>query len=243
MSGHSHWAGIKHKKALEDAKKGKIFSKLSRIITIAVKEGGGDPIMNPKLRDAIENARSFNMPKDNIERAIKKGTGEIGGEAIESVSYEAYGPGGIPLIIEAITDNKNRTLGDIKSVLGKYEGKLAGEGSVRWMFERRGVLQLNIVPPANMDREGTELAMIDAGAEDVKWDGDMLEIYSAVHELETVKQKLHHQGYKILSSGLHWVPKEGVSPSDEKQRQMLEKLFGELAENEDVQEIYSNLAS
>src|SRR3989338_9983184 len=139
MSGHSHWAGIKHKKGIEDAKRGKVFSKLARIITIAAK-GGGDPASNPKLKDAIEYARSFNLPKENVERAIKKGTGELEGATLESYTLEAYGPDGIPLIIETITDNKNRTLGELRAILARYHGKMSGEGSVRWMFEQKGVV-------------------------------------------------------------------------------------------------------
>jgi YebC/PmpR family DNA-binding regulatory protein len=137
MSGHSHWHSIKYKKGAADAKKGKVFSKISREITIAARESGGDPDFNPKLRMAVERARSFNMPADNIERAIKKGTGELEGEKLEEVLFEAYGPGGIALIIEGITDNKNRTLGEIKQILSQYNGKLVGEGGVRWMFERK----------------------------------------------------------------------------------------------------------
>lgn len=239
MSGHSHWAGIKHKKEAADKKRGKIFSKLAKAITVAAKEGGGDPDMNPKLRDAMETARSFNLPKDNIERAIKKGTGELGGATLEEYTLEIYGPGGIPTIIEVITDNKNRTLTEIKTILNRHHGKFAGEGSVRWMFEKKGVIG---VKTSEKSREDAELKTIDAGAEDVKWRGsDLLYAYTKQEDLDRVKNYLKEMGLEIESATLEWTPKEEVEVKDEKTKNDIIKLFEELDENDDVQSIYSNV--
>lgn len=160
MSGHSHFKTVAATKNANDAKKGKIFSKMGRVITIAAKEKGGDPTKNPQLKAVIEKAKEFNMPKENIERAIKKGTGELAGEALEEVAFEGLGQGGIAVIIEGITDNKNRTLGEIKGILGQYEGKMAGEGSVRWMFDRKGLVIVNI---EGKPKEELELLAIEAG--------------------------------------------------------------------------------
>lgn len=239
MSGHSHWAGIKHKKEAADKKRGKIFSKLAKAITVAAKEGGGDPDMNPKLRDAMETARSFNLPKDNIERAIKKGTGELGGATLEEYTLEIYGPGGIPIIIEVITDNKNRTLTEIKTILNRHHGKFAGEGSVRWMFEKKGVIG---VKTSEKSREDAELGTIDAGAEDVKWRGsDLLYAYTKQEDLDRVKNCLKEMGLEIESATLEWTPREEVEVKDEKTKNDIIKLFEELDENDDVQSIYSNV--
>ncbi len=238
MSGHSHWSSIKHKKSAEDEKRGKIFSKLSRMISIAAREGG-NPEMNYKLRKALEEAKNLNMPKENIERAIKRGTGELGGEKLEFVSYEAFGPGGIALIIEGITDNKNRTLAEIKQILRKYEGKLAESGSVKWLFERKGVISIHT---DDEPRESLELKAIEAGAEDMDFreKENILDIYTKPEELEKVKKELEEKGLKIDSSSLDWVSREQIEiPTEEKKN--IEKLFEELSENDAVQDIYSNL--
>lgn len=235
MSGHSHYASIKYKKAITDAKRGKVFSKLSRQISIAAKEKGGDPATNPTLRVAIEKAKEFNMPKDNIERAVKKGTGELEGAKLESITFEAYGPGGIAIIIEGITDNKNRTLGEIKQILTQNGGKLVGEGGVQWMFGRKGVISLS---PQN--KEEAELSAIEAGAEDVYWHNNTLDIYTKPEELEKVKKSLEDKGLPSESTSLDWVAKENIETA-EKDKQNCQKLFEALDENEAVQEIYSNL--
>lgn len=243
MSGHSHWHSIKHKKQLEDQKRGKIFSKLARQISVAAKEGSL-PEDNHKLRLAIERARSFNLPKDNIERAIKRGTGELEGEAqLEEVLYEAYGPGGIAIIIEGITDNKNRTRGEIKQLLGQYGGKLADAGSVQWLFEKKGVIRIRMrdgyeEPPK---REALALAAIEAGAEDIKEGrGEVLEVYTKTQELERVKKALEEKGFKAESATLGWLAKKELE-LPERERERCQGLFEALDENEAVQEIYSNL--
>jgi len=236
MSGHSKWSTIKHKKAATDAKRGKIFGKLARLIIIAAKDGG-DPQVNSKLREAIDYARSFNLPKDNIERAIRKGTGELGGALLEAYVLEIYGPGGIPIICEIITDNKNRTLSEIKTILNKYGGKLAREGSVAWMFDKKGII---IVKGSTSTREELELLAIDAGAEDVRWqDEHTLEIYTKSEELAKTKTALAKQKIEIESATLGWIPKEGTE-MNESTKEKLTKLFEELDEQEDIQDIFSN---
>ncbi|OGZ27338.1 MAG: transcriptional regulator [Candidatus Nealsonbacteria bacterium RIFOXYB1_FULL_40_15] len=231
MSGHSHWASIKHKKGAEDAKRSKVFSKVSKLISVAVREKGADPATNPSLRTAIEQAKQVNMPKENIERSIKKGTGELAGESLDSFIFEAFGPDNVALIIEGITDNKNRTLGDIKQILSQHNGKLAGEGSIKWMFERKGVISI-----AEKRTEELELKIIESGAEDIKWQDDMADVITKPEELEQVKSILEKEGLKIENSSLGWIPKEEVDANKEK----LEKLFESLDDNDSVQNIYSN---
>ena len=238
MSGHSKWSKIKHQKAITDVQKGKIFSKMAKIIAVAARDDG-DPEMNSKLRIAIEKAQSVNMPRGNIERAIKKGTGKLGGEKIEEVVYEAYGPSGIALIIEAITDNKNRTLSEIKNILGKHSGRLGDAGSVKWLFEKRGVLELEISKEDNLD--DLEMEIIDAGAEDIKKRDNILEIQTKPKELNNVKNNLETKGIKVESANLEWMPKNPVKIEDEKNKIQIEKFFEALDEQNDIQEIYSNL--
>lgn len=241
MSGHSKWSQIKHKKALTDAKKGKIFSKLANLISVAARQKGGDPNTNPQLRLAIEKARSFNMPSENIERAIKKGAGELAGVKMEELTIEAYGPGGIALIVEALTDNKNRTISEIKYILTQHSGKLAEAGSVNWLFERKGTLVINLLP-SGLDKEKLELLAIDCGAEDLKWQTeDLLEIYTKLEDLEKVKKALEVKNIKIESVSLDWVPKNEIEITDPKAKEQLDKLLEVLDENDDVNEIYSNL--
>ena len=242
MSGHSHFSSIKHKKGIEDAKRGKLFSKLARQISVASREKGSDPEMNSFLRLVIEKAKEFNMPKENIERAIKRGAGELEEERLEEILYEAYGPGGIAVIIEGITDNKNRSLGEIKQILNQAGGKLANEGSVKWMFERKGCITLLITNNneyANKKDE-LELAAIEAGAQDIYWHEDVLDIYTNPEELEKVKKVLDEKKINIESASLDWVAKNEVE-LEEKQKNAAGKLFEALDENEAVQEIYSNL--
>jgi len=259
MSGHSHAKTIRHAKELTDKKRGQMFSKIARVIWVAVKQGGANPETNAKLRLAFEMAREANMPKENVERAIKRASGEAEGERLEEVLFEAYGPGGIAIIIEGITDNKNRTLGEIKQVLNQNNGKLAGEGSVKWMFERKGCLIIDVKNqkpssakqgkagdeakpqrPSKMKNEELELLAIEAGAEDVYWHGDILDVYTKIEELEKVKKNLEEKGIKIEGVSLDWVPKEEIS-LDEKTKESCQKLFDALDENEAVQEIYSNI--
>ncbi len=237
MSGHSHFKTIKAHKEVADAKKGKIFSKMGRLITIAVKEAGGDPITNSKLRLAVEQAKKFNMPKENIERSIKKGTGELVGEKLEEVSFEGFGPGGIALIIEGITDNKNRTLGEIKTILNQNNGKLAGEGAVRWMFDKKGTITINCDVEK---KEELELLAIEIGAEDVFWHDNLLDVYTKPEDLEKIKKELEEKQIKIEAAVLEWVAKEEVEVS-EKEKASSQRLFEALDESDDVNDIYSNL--
>ena len=232
MSGHSHFATIKHKKGIADEKRAKAFSKMARVIIITAKEGGSDPNTNSKLRIAIDQAKQLNMPKDKIERSIKKGTGELEGEKLESVTFEAYGPNNIAIILEGITDNKNRTLAEVKKILTQYHGKLAGEGSVKWMFERKGIIIIN-------DKsEDLELVAIEAGAEDILEQDDFVIVYTKPEELEDVKKNLQEKNIKIESSSLDWVAKELIEVDD---KNSLEKLFEVLEDNDDIQNLYSNL--
>jgi YebC/PmpR family DNA-binding regulatory protein len=239
MSGHSHWSSIKHKKTLEDQKRGKIFSKLARLISVAAREGG-NPETNAKLKQAIEEAKKFNMPKENIERAIKRGSGELGGEKLEEVSYEALGPGGVSIIIEGITDNKNRTFSEVKHIVQKYGGKLADSGAVKWLFEKKGVITIK---GEKENREELELKAIEEGAEDIYWreNESLLDVYTGAEKLNELKEKLEKAGLEVESASLDWVPKEyiALSPQD---KERCEKLFTELDENEAIQNIYSNLA-
>ena len=237
MSGHSHFKTVAATKNANDAKKGKIFSKMARVITIAVKEKGPDVSSNIQLKAAIEKAKEFNMPKENIERAVKKGTGELAGESLEEVSFEGFGPGGFALIMDGITDNKNRTLGEIKGILSQYQGKMAGEGAVRWMFERKGFMTISC---DEKQKEELELLAIEAGADDVKHQNGVLEIYTKPEDWEKTKKILEEKGLKIESSSLEWTAKEEVAISD-KEKETAQKLFEALDENDAIQDIYSNL--
>lgn len=248
MSGHSHFSTIKHKKEAEDQKRGRIFSKLSRVISVAAKIGE-DPETNPKLRQALDEAKRFNMPKENIERAIKKGTGEMQGEKLEEITYEAFGPGNIVLILEGITDNKNRALSEIKQILQKHGGKLAELGSIKWMFEKKGLINVRVKCAGHeadsqisnvKNKEELELLAIDAGAEDVQIHNDLLNIYTKSEELEKVKNNLKNKQVTIESSSLEWIAKEKVQVL-EKDKEKVQKLFEELDENDAIQNIFSNL--
>lgn len=233
MSGHSHAKTVARTKNAEDAKKSKAFSKMARLISLATKEKGGDIETNSKLRMAIEQAKSVNMPKDTIERAVKKGTGELAGETLEEVVFEALGPQGIALIVEGITDNKNRTLSEVKQILNQHNGKLAGEGSVKWMFERKG----SILITKTKDLESIELTAIEAGAEDIKEREEFIEVYTKPEELNEIKNNLEKEGLEIESFSLDWVAKEEI----EANKESAEKLFEALDENDAIQNIYSNL--
>lgn len=236
MSGHSHFKTVKATKDANDAKKGKIFSKLGRLITITVKEKGADTLINSTLKTLMEKAKEFNMPKENVERAIKKGTGELAGENLEEFSLEGFGPGGIALIIEGITDNKNRSLGEVKTILHQHHGKMAGEGAVTWMFERKGLISIN---PIGKEKDALEMELIEAGADDLTWGQGVVEVSTKPEDLEKVKKALEEKGCKIESSSLGWVAKEEIG-LPEKEYQSSQELFEELDENDAVQDIYSN---
>ncbi len=236
MSGHSKWAQIKHKKALTDAKKSKNFSKLAAAITVAVKEKGADPDKNPKLRLAIEKARSFNMPTTNIERAIQKGVGSNEANQLEELTFEAYGPNGHPLLILAITDNHNRTLAEIKHILTKYGGKLGTSGSVLWMFEQKG----KIILKNNNLTDDEELKLIEAGVDDIKKEDENIIIYTQPENLFNIQQKIKDFGFEIEDASFEFIPKNIENISDE-ERNIYEKLFDELDDQEEVKDIYSSI--
>ena len=239
MSGHSLAKTIMATKMANDAKKGKIYSKYSRLITIAVKDGGGsgDPLKNAKLKAVIEQAKKMNMPKDNIERAIKKGTGELAGDVLEEVSFEGFGPGGIAIILEGITDNKNRTLGEIKTILNQNNGKLAGEGAVRWLFDKKGIITIS---SETKTKEELELSAIESGAEDVLWADNYLEIYTSPENLENVKKSIEDQKLNVESASIGYVAKEKIAVS-EKEEHQAENLFEALEDNDAINNVYSNL--
>jgi len=239
MSGHSKWSQIKHKKAITDAKKGKIFSKMVRLIAVAARAKGKDPESNPTLRTLIDTARSLNMPIENIERAIAKGAGELEGSKIEEFLLEAYGPGGSALLIEGTTDNHNRTVSEIKYLLSEHNSKLADPGSVLWMFEHRGSLAVKSSPAK---KDELELAAIDAGAQDIQWpDEQTLEIYTKPEELEKTRKALEEKNIKAENAALVWTPKNEIEVADPKMKEQLEALFEAIDDNDDVNEIYSNV--
>ncbi len=264
LSGHSKWSQIKHKKAATDAKKSKIFGKMAAAIAVAAREKGGNPNDNPTLRMMIDKARSFNMPMDSIERAVKKGIGEIEGMQFEEVTYEAYGPGGVAIIIKAITDNKNRTLAEIKHILSEHEGKFAESGSVRYLFDERGVILARPKSQNNAElyaeqrrhnKEELEMAAIEAGAEDIKWketdnaplDSEhltgqekYLEIYTKPEQLMEIKKVLEEKNIVIESASLDLIPKNEIKITDESAKEKIQKLFEALDEQNEVEEIYSN---
>ncbi len=243
MSGHSKWSKIKRGKAITDAKRGKLFSKLAKIISVAARDKGGDPKFNPTLRMAIEKAKEANMPNENIERAIAKGAGGEEESRMEEFLYEAYGPGGIAILIEGITDNKNRTLSEIKNILTKQNAKFVESGGVSYLFQKRGVIVVDSAL-VNLTKDDLELAAIEAGAEDIKWQNETsLIIYTNPLELDKVKGNLEAQPVSPESASLDWIPMSEVEVSDSKTKEQLEKLFDALDENDDVNEIYSNLKS
>lgn len=236
MAGHSKWANIKHKKMREDAKRGRIFTKVAREIIVAARLGGGDPDKNPRLRRAIQLAKSVNMPKENIERAIKRGTGEIEGVSYEEVIYEGYGPGGVAILIEAITDNRNRTVSEIRSIFTKYGGSLGESGCVSWMFEKKGVIK---VSREKIDEEKLMEIAIEAGAEDVKEEDEFYEVITEPSEFYSVKKVLEEKGVEIERSELTYIPNTTVRVEGEKAEKLL-KLLEALENHDDVQNTYSN---
>ncbi len=242
MSGHSHAKTIKHLKEQTDKKRSQMFSKVTRLISVAVKAGGSNTETNYKLRMAIEQAKYFNMPKENVERAIKRAAGEEGEEQLEEVLFETFGPAGSAVLIEGITDNRNRTLGEIKQILNQNGGKLAGEGSVKWLFERKGTIMVDwkMQNTDLQNKEKIELIAIEAGADDIYRHDEVLDVYTKPDELEKVKKSLEEKGVKIDSASLDWVAKEEIELNQE-DKDACQKLFDALDENESVQEVYSNL--
>jgi YebC/PmpR family DNA-binding regulatory protein len=239
MSGHSHWAGIKHRKGINDAKRGKVFTKHGKLITIAARDGGGSQDTNFQLRLAIDRARLDNMPKENIERAIKRGTGELKeGNEIEEVTYEAYGPGQIAMLIKTATDNKNRTVGEIKNIITKAGGKMVPAGSVSFLFRQVG--SISIAVPEGADSYEIELKAIEAGAEDTIYSDHVLTVYTKTEGLQKVKEKLEKESLIIESAGLVFMPMQKFEINQDT-RIDYEKLLETLDDQDDVQEIYDNL--
>ena len=238
MSGHSKWSSIKHKKGAADAKRGQLFSKLSRAIIVAAKEGGADPTGNLALQNAIEKARSYSMPKDNIERAIAKGSGtDAEAAAFETVVYEGYGPEGVAVLVEALTDNRNRTASEVRHAFTKHGGNLGTTGAVAWQFERRGVV---LVSASAADEEELVTAAAEGGADDVELDGSSFVVTSAPESLSAVRQALEGGGFTIESVELSMVPKTTVAVSDESVARRIVKLVEGLEDTEDVQDVYAN---
>ena len=238
MSGHSKWSSIKHKKGAADAKRGQLFSKLSRAIIVAAKEGGADPDGNLALQNAIEKARSYSMPKDNIERAISKGSGaDADGSSYETVVYEGYGPEGVAVLVEAVTDNRNRTASEVRHAFTKHGGNLGTTGAVAWQFERRAVL---LVAADGVDEDDLVLTAAEAGADDVELDGSSFVVTSPPESLTPVREALHAAGLAVESVGLAMVPKTTVAVSDESTARRIMNLVEGLEETEDVQDVYAN---
>jgi YebC/PmpR family DNA-binding regulatory protein len=238
MSGHSKWSSIKHKKGAADAKRGKLFSKLSRALIVAAREGGPDSAANLALANAIEKARSYSMPKDTIERAIARGSGaDADADAFEQVIYEGYGPNGVAVIVEALTDNRNRTAADVRAAFTKHDGNLGGSGAVAWLFERRGVI---LVESDGVDEDELTLAAAEGGAEDVERDGSSFRITSAPEDLTAVRVAIEGAGIAVDSAELTMVPKTTVNLEDEGAAKKTLRLIDALEENDDVQEVYAN---
>ncbi len=236
MSGHNKWASIKHKKAAADSKRGKIFTKLIREITMAAKTGGGDPSMNPRLRTAIQTAKSENMPADNIERAIKKGTGELEGVTYEETIYEGYGPQGVAVLVHCMTDNKNRTSAEIRSIFTKQNGNMAGQGSVAWMFEKKGVF---VVDQARASEDALMELVLSAGAEDMSQSAGKFEITAAPHDFEAVKAALEKAKIPTESAQITMIPKNWIAVTAESARAVM-NLIEALEDYDDVQNVYVN---
>ncbi len=237
MSGHSKWSTIKHKKAHADAKRGKIFSKLAKEITVASKIGGGDPVSNPRLRLAMNKARDANMPKDNVEKAIKKGTGEIPGVTYEEVVMEAYGPGGVAILIESLTDNNNRTTADLRSLLNKNHGSSAGAGSVAYIFEQKGVVPVSL---EGLDEDKVMEIALDAGAEDFEVDDGVATITSPTSTFEAVKKALEDNQISTENAEVTLIPSTLIRVEDPNQIKQLLHLLEVLDDNDDTQRIFAN---
>ena len=236
MSGHSKWHTIKHKKGAADAKRGKIFTRIIKELSVAARHGGGDVNMNPRLRTIVNDAKANNMPRENIERAIRRGTGEEPGVIYEEITYEGYGPGGVAIMIESLTDNKNRTVGEIRFMLGKHNGNLGAENSVAWMFHRKGQV---LIEKGKVDEEKLLTAALEAGADDVNDDGSVWEIVSPPEAFETVRDAIKALGVEIGSAEVAMLPKNTVTVEGKEAQQML-RLMEAIEDHEDVQHVWAN---
>jgi len=236
MSGHSKWATIKRKKAATDAARGKVFTKIIKEITISARDGGGDPDANPRLRLAIQTAKSSNMPQENITRAIKKGTGELEGVRYEEITYEGYAPHGIAMIIESVTDNKNRTVAELRHTISKNGGNLSESGSVAWMFERKGVIN---IAKGNIKEDDLMEVILDAGADDLNSDSDYFEITTALENFEKVRKAIEDKGYKIENASLQYIAKDQIALEGKNSDEVI-RCIEAIEENDDVQNVFSN---
>ena len=238
MSGHSKWSTIKHKKGAADAKRGQLFTKLSKAIIVAAKEGGPDPAGNLSLQNAIEKAKSYSMPKDTIERAIARGAGtDADAAAYETVVYEGYGPDGVAVLVEALTDNRNRTASDVRHLFTKNGGNLGTTGAVAWLFERRGVV---LVDAAGADEDELMLAAAEGGADDLERDGDVFQVSAPPEALTAVREAIEAAGFTVQSAELSMVPKTTVEVADESAAKKVVRLIEALEENDDVQDVWAN---
>ncbi|MFC1807742.1 YebC/PmpR family DNA-binding transcriptional regulator [Candidatus Omnitrophota bacterium] len=236
MSGHNKWASIKHKKGAADIKRGKIFSKIAKELTMSAKQGGGDPDTNPRLRVAYSKAKQYNMPADNIDRAIKKGTGELPGVIYEEIMYEGYGPKGVAIMVETATDNRNRTTAEVRNIFSKKGGNMAGSGSVNWMFTKKGYI---LIKEDAADEEKVMTAALDAGADDMKTDAGLYEISTSVANFETVKDAITNAGIEVESAEITMVPSSTVKLQGKEAQQVL-SLVELLEDSDDVQNVYAN---
>ncbi len=238
MAGHSKWANIKHKKEKSDAQKGKLFTKLGREISVAVKEGGSNPETNPRLRDAIAKAKAANMPNDNIMRIIKKAAGELETVNYEEVTYEGYGPNGVAIIVEALTDNRNRTASDIRHLFERHGGNLGATGCVSWMFDRKGLLVIE--KGDNVDEEKLMMEALDAGAEDISDEEDVFEIITAPSDFSSVREQLEKAGFSFVSAEIAMIPQNYVELNEEATSKVM-NLIEKLEDHDDVQNVFTNL--
>lgn len=238
MAGHSKWSNIKHRKGKADAQRGKIFTKIGREIALAVKEGGGDPELNGKLKDIIAKARANNMPNDTITRSIKKASGELGNINYEEISYEGYASGGVAVIVEVITDSRNRTAGEVRHAFSKNDGNLGTTGSVSYMFDTKGLLIVEKTEA--MDEDEVMMLALEAGAEDVQDEEDSLEIYTTAEDFQKVRENLETQGLSFVSAAIEKIPQNTVQIEDEETVTKIEKLLEMLEDNDDVQNVFHN---
>jgi YebC/PmpR family DNA-binding regulatory protein len=236
MSGHSKWATIKRKKAATDSARGKVFTRIIKEITIAARDGGGDPVGNPRLRLAFQNAKSSNMPQDNITRAIKKGTGELEGVMYTEITYEAYAPHGVAVIIQSVTDNRNRTIAELRHIVSKNNGNMGDAGSVSWMFERKGVV--TIEKGTHTEDEVMEI-ILDLGADDLKTEEEHFEIICPIENLETVRKGMEEKGYKLESASMQYIAKELITLDEEKAAAVI-RFLETVEEYDDVQNLFTN---
>jgi len=238
MAGHSKWANIKHRKQKQDKKRGKLFSKLSKKITVAARNGGGDPEMNADLAFAIDKAKDNDMPKENIERAIKRGTGELEGVDYKEFSYEGYGPGGVALYLDIMSDNRNRTGSDIRHLLSEHSGNLGEDGCLAWMFDRKGQIIINL-DSTDLNEEEVMMEAIEAGAEDIETEDNLVTVYTETKKFHDVQKKLKEKGFEFIEADLAMVPNNVIELDKSDAKKMI-RLMEDLEDHDDIQEVYSN---